>query len=120
MKFIPKMTQESAFGLRQSALKSTIATTPCINPIQGVVASCAYRRFEGAFTQPKCRFLSYLRYIWLFALFSFLGVYGENHRLVFVHIGDKLPSHLHHSMAQARLFNPDCDLVLLGNGSALS
>lgn len=43
----------------------------------------------------------------------------QDHCLVFVHIGNRLPPHLKDSIAQARLFNPHCDIFLLGNISAL-
>lgn len=39
--------------------------------------------------------------------------------LAFVHLGEKLPQHLQHSLAQARLFNPDCSIYLIASASAL-
>jgi hypothetical protein len=53
-------------------------------------------------------------------LLSISQLPGEEHSLVFVHIGKDLPSHIKHSIAQARLFNPDSPMFLLANEEALS
>lgn len=39
--------------------------------------------------------------------------------IVYVHIGDKLPSYLEISLAQARLFNPTCPIILIANEMAI-
>jgi hypothetical protein len=44
---------------------------------------------------------------------------GREYSVVFVHIGEQLPSYIHHAIAQAHLFNPDCDLVLIANEKAV-
>lgn len=41
------------------------------------------------------------------------------HSLVFVHIGPKIPLYVGVAVAQARLFNPDCPIYLVGNKEAL-
>ncbi len=43
----------------------------------------------------------------------------KSHSLVFIHIGNAFPKHLKDSIAQARLFNPCCEIFLIGNQSAL-
>ncbi len=46
-------------------------------------------------------------------------VASEPYSIVFVHIGPKLPAHVEVALSQARLFNPDCSIVLLANKNAL-
>ncbi len=41
------------------------------------------------------------------------------HSIVFVHLGPNLPSHLTYSLSQARLFNPDIPIYLIGDSEAL-
>lgn len=38
---------------------------------------------------------------------------------MFIHIGERLPSYIEIALAQARLFNPACELVLIANEQAL-
>lgn len=40
--------------------------------------------------------------------------------IVFVHIGANLPTYLKTAVAQARLFNPDCSIFIIGNEQALN
>src|SRR3989339_306026 len=42
-----------------------------------------------------------------------------NYNIVFVHIGDKIPSYITHSIKQARLFNKKCPIYLITNKKAL-
>lgn len=44
----------------------------------------------------------------------------KTHCLVFVHIGNQFPRHVPISIAQARLFNRDCPIYLIGNSAAFS
>jgi hypothetical protein len=45
---------------------------------------------------------------------------AKSHCLVLIHIGEQFPKHLPYSLAQARLFNPDCPIFLIGNATAFS
>ena len=47
-----------------------------------------------------------------------LPLFTEGPKIVFVHVGNKLPSYLSTAIQQARLFN-DCDIVVVANRSAL-
>lgn len=51
----------------------------------------------------------------IFLLISVL----DAHSIVFVHIGNELPPHLEVTVAQARLFNEECDIYLIANDAAL-
>ncbi len=53
---------------------------------------------------------------WIYLLFSF-SLYA--HSIIFIHLGDTLPNHLPAAIAQARLFNKECPIYLIANGSAL-
>lgn len=62
-------------------------------------------------------------------LFSFIGLIWqpnscleakEDYSIVFIHIGDKIPSYTKIAIEQARVFNPDCPIILLANKSALN
>ena len=58
---IPLVTQKLAYGLRESALKSTaagFANAPVLIQYEDVCD----RRFQGTLTQPISQFLSYERY----------------------------------------------------------
>lgn len=69
-----------------------------------------------------------MRYFCLFLLArSFLlgmvnvnGALEQGYCLVFVHIGEEFPPHLSYSLAQARLFNPECSIFLIGYFSAFN
>ncbi len=62
-----------------------------------------------------------------FSIISFLFIFFEVHAeeskneysIVFVHIGDKLPSYLENAMEQAQLFNPNADIYLIAGETAL-
>lgn len=43
-----------------------------------------------------------------------------DYSMIFVHIGDSLPSHAFHSLAQARLFNKECPIYLIVNQGAVN
>ncbi len=43
----------------------------------------------------------------------------DGYSIVFIHIGSELPLYLNDSIRNARLFNPDCPIYLIANGSAL-
>lgn len=51
---------------------------------------------------------------------SILHLSAEEYSIVFIHIGEALPSHLKYAITQARLFNPESSLFLIANQSALS
>lgn len=53
----------------------------------------------------------------LFASKLFAGNQPE-YSIVFIHIGKDLPAYLETSVAQARLFNPDCPIYLIANKEA--
>lgn len=55
----------------------------------------------------------------LFARCSTHQMVAEEYSIVYVHIGESLPSYLEISMAQARLFNPTCPIILIANEKAL-
>lgn len=58
-------------------------------------------------------------YVFL-CVFLLLGSSSEaEYRIVYVHIGEFLPSYLEISIDQARLFNPTCPIVLIANEQAL-
>lgn len=64
--------------------------------------------------------------IQFFLLFSIFGSCNTqqlpiqlDNCLVFVHIGDHPPHYVRHSMAQARLFNPDFPIVFIANENSL-
>lgn len=44
----------------------------------------------------------------------------QKHCLVYVHIGKQFPTHLSYSLEQARIFNPECPIFLIGNSEAFS
>ncbi len=45
---------------------------------------------------------------------------NDEYSLAYVHIGPLLPTYLSTAIAQARLFNPDCPIFLIGQKNALS
>lgn len=50
----------------------------------------------------------------------FNQAYGtDNYSIVFIHIGEELPSYLETSLTQARAFNKTCPIILVANQSAL-
>lgn len=53
----------------------------------------------------------------LFLWFS--SLFGADYSIVFVYIGQTIPEYTVYSLNQARLFNPDCPIYLIGNESAL-
>ena len=55
----------------------------------------------------------------LFAFFCFLHLFAD-YSIVFVHIGNNIPSHTKIAIEQARLLNPDARIILLANGISLS
>lgn len=71
----------------------------------------------------KLRQKSNLKFIFL-ALFSFFLTHSlsgteKNFNIVYVHIGDTLPTHLIESIRQTRLYNSDASIFLCGNSSAM-
>lgn len=54
---------------------------------------------------------------WICVLFA--TVYLNAHSIVFVHLGPTIPEYLPATIAQARLFNKNCSIFLLGNQNAL-
>ena len=54
------------------------------------------------------------------ASFGLLAAKTDDYSIVFVHIGSKIPSYAATAISQARLFNPDCKIIMLGNDSALN
>lgn len=60
-----------------------------------------------------------MRWFCLFLLFVNFSLFGSGSPLVFVHIGDKLPSYLEISLTQARLFNKTSPIILIANERAL-
>ena len=55
-------------------------------------------------------------------LFSFISFFIQGlyaYSIVFVHIGNNLPSHLYSTLAQARLFNEECPIFLIANKIAI-
>jgi len=61
--------------------------------------------------------MSFLRVLLLFFIFG--KVTAAEYTIVYVHIGERLPSYLNDSIEQARLFNPDCPIVLIANEIAV-
>jgi hypothetical protein len=57
--------------------------------------------------------------LWLLNLMPLAMDAGAPYSIVFIHIGDELPSYLEVSAAQARLFNPKADLYLVANQGAM-
>lgn len=68
-------------------------------------------------------FKLFFKFIFLLGLFH--KAYGDINEispcsLVYVHIGDTIPSYLETSIAQARLFNPTIPIYVIGNSHALA
>ncbi len=59
-------------------------------------------------------------YLFLFACSSFLEGRENSYSIVYVHIGQTLPSYLKVSLIQTRLFNPEAKLVLIANRTTLN
>lgn len=57
-----------------------------------------------------------MKWLWLFCITL---VNASEYAIVFVHLGPCLPSYTASSLAQARLFNPDCPIYLIANAAAL-
>lgn len=57
------------------------------------------------------------RWIFLF-VFAVSWVFGSSYSIVFVHIGDQLPDYLETALVQARLFNKECPIFVVGNAKA--
>ncbi len=56
----------------------------------------------------------------LYLLIFFINtIYGIDYSIVFIHIGNQLPSYIAYSTQQARLFNPECPIYLLANKTAV-
>lgn len=55
---------------------------------------------------------------WIFLFFASF-IYASDYSIVFVHLGPNLPPYAADSLAQARLFNPDCPIYLLASEAAL-
>lgn len=58
-----------------------------------------------------------MRFLWMLFVWGSLG--ADSYSIVFVHIGSQLPSYLPVAISQARLFNPNCPIYVLGNQKAL-
>lgn len=59
--------------------------------------------------------------MWLFLLWVPSFLLGEfPYSIVFVHIGKTLPRHVEIALDQARLFNPECPIILVANENALT
>jgi hypothetical protein len=56
----------------------------------------------------------------LFLLGGLEQAFSDPHALVFVHIGGNLPAYVETAIHQARLFNKECPIYLVGNAGALS
>lgn len=56
----------------------------------------------------------------LFFLFFQWTMFSSDYSIVFVHIGQALPSYLTDAVVQARLFNKQCSIYLIANRSALA
>ena len=56
--------------------------------------------------------------VYIFALFFATELYGE-YSIVFIHVGDEIPSHTKIALRQARLFNPRARIIMLGSQQAL-
>lgn len=54
-----------------------------------------------------------------FLIFACFSSFLYSHSIVFVHIGPELPDYLFTAIEQARLFNNDCPIYLIGNQKAL-
>ena len=57
-------------------------------------------------------------FLYFFAIL-FHTVINAEYSIIYVHIGNVLPTYLETSMAQARLFNQDCPIILIANEKAL-
>jgi hypothetical protein len=55
----------------------------------------------------------------LFALFLFFCEVIHSAAIVFVHIGNSLPSYMETTLAQTRLFNPHAEIYMVGSSQAL-
>lgn len=58
-------------------------------------------------------------FLFLLFFFSNLLLGATSHCIILVHIGQTLPQGLETALVQARLFNPDCPIVLIANSQAL-
>lgn len=57
----------------------------------------------------------------LIFIFNFKFLYSDNkYSIIFVHLGDSLPSYLEYSITNARLFNPEAAIYLVANKIALT
>jgi hypothetical protein len=59
-----------------------------------------------------------IRILFFFLLLGF-GLYGDPYQIVFIHLGKDLPPYLSTALSQARLFNPNADLILIANQEAI-
>lgn len=60
-------------------------------------------------------FLASSSYLFLYsALFA-----DANYSIVFIHIGNKIPEYTETALLQARLFNPECPIILIANDAAI-
>lgn len=57
--------------------------------------------------------------ILFFAALTYISSIFGDYSIVFVHIGNKIPSYADVAMSQARLFNPNARIILLGSREAL-
>lgn len=53
------------------------------------------------------------------AFFNVLNAETNDYSIVFVHIGNKIPSYTATAISQAGLFNPNCQIIMLANDYAL-
>lgn len=65
------------------------------------------------------RYLFLLFFI-IFSQFAHCNNADSDFTLVYVHVGPELPKYLPTAISQARVFNPECPIFLLGNSQALS
>jgi len=59
-----------------------------------------------------------MRFLWM--LFVCGSLIADSYSIIFVHIGSHFPAYLPVAISQARLFNRDCTIYVLGNERALS
>lgn len=80
------------------------------------------QNFEVKPTSSKTNFRSCLGIypIFFFMIFFLHPIFSTPYSIVFIHIGKELPSYLETAINQARLFNPNAEICLIANESALT
>ncbi|MFI0435520.1 MAG: hypothetical protein ACH350_07340 [Parachlamydiaceae bacterium] len=61
----------------------------------------------------------YFFFFFVFTVFFNIASAKSDYSIIFIHIGKTIPPHVPIALAQARLFNQDCPIILAGNQEAM-